>query len=79
MTSLIRIHLKDGKIITGRADMAKGSPDDPMSFQEVADKFRESADFAKWPRQKAEAVIRAVEALEKAQDMSALTAALTLS
>jgi len=77
MTSLIRIHLKDGKIITGRADMAKGSPADPMSYQETADKFRGCAEFAKWPRQKAETIIEAVKALETAPDMSRLTAALT--
>src|SRR6267154_4417379 len=36
MTSLLRIHLKDGKVITGRADFAKGSPANPMSFDEAA-------------------------------------------
>ena len=78
MTSIIRIHMKDGRVITGRADMAKGSPADPMSYQETADKFRGCAEFAKWPRQKAEAIIEAVKALETAPDMTRLTAALTL-
>lgn len=78
MTSIIRIHMKDGKVITGRADMAKGSPADPMSYQETADKFRGCAEFAKWPRQKAETIIEAVRVLETAPDMSRLTAALTL-
>jgi len=77
MTSIIRIHMKDGKVIAGKADMAKGSPSNPMSYQETADKFRGCAEFAKWPRQKAEAIIEAVKALEMAPDMSRLTAALT--
>jgi len=77
MTSIIRIHMKDGKVIAGKADMAKGSPSNPMSYQETANKFRGCAEFAKWPRQKAEAIIEAVKALEMAPDMSRLTAALT--
>lgn len=78
MTSLIRIHMKDGQVVTGRADMAKGSPDNPMSFQESSDKFRECADFAKWPASKREAIIEAVKALERLPDMGRLTAALTV-
>src|ERR1700732_3164640 len=35
MTSLLKIHLKDGRIITGRAQFAKGSPANPMSFDEA--------------------------------------------
>jgi 2-methylcitrate dehydratase PrpD len=77
MTSIIRIRLKNGKLITGKANMAKGSPSDPMSFEETADKFRECADFAKWPKQKAAMVVEAAKALEKEPDMRRLTAALT--
>jgi 2-methylcitrate dehydratase PrpD len=77
MTSIIRIHLKNGKVISGRADFAKGSPSNPMSYDEVADKFRGCAEFAKWPSAKAEAVIASVKTLESAPDMSKLAAALT--
>jgi 2-methylcitrate dehydratase PrpD len=77
MTSLIKVHLKSGKVLAGRADFAKGSPANPMSFDEVADKFRGCAEFAKWPKEKAETVIAAVKTLETAPDMSKLTAALT--
>jgi hypothetical protein len=47
------------------------------SYQESADKFRECADFAKWPGAKCAAIIEAVQSLEKAPDMGRLTAALT--
>jgi len=77
MTSLIRIHLKDGRVIAGRAEFAKGSPANPMSYEEVADKFRGCADFAKWPAKKAEAIVETVTSLEHVRDMSALTANLT--
>jgi 2-methylcitrate dehydratase PrpD len=78
MTSIIKIHMKDGRVIQGRAQFAKGSPANPMSYEEVADKFRGCADFAKWPTQQAEAVIEAVKSLERAPDVTNLTAALTV-
>lgn len=77
MTSLLKITLKDGKVITGRAEFAKGSPSNPMSYDEVADKFRGCAEFAKWPTVKAESIIAAVKSLENLSDMSKLTPSLT--
>lgn len=77
MTSIIKIHMKDGRVISGRAQFAKGSPANPMSYEEVADKFRGCADFAKWPTKKAETIIEAVKSLERAPDLTSLTAALT--
>jgi 2-methylcitrate dehydratase PrpD len=77
MTSIMKITLKDGKVITGHAEFAKGSPANPMSYDEVADKFRGCAEFAKWPTAKTEAVIAAVKSLESVSDMSKLTPSLT--
>jgi 2-methylcitrate dehydratase PrpD len=77
MTSILKVHLKDGRVIPGRADFAKGSPANPMSFDEVADKFRGCADFAKWPKNKADGVIAFVKTLETASDMSKLSGLLT--
>jgi hypothetical protein len=48
-----------------------------MSYDEVADKFRGCAEFAKWPKAKTESVIAAVKSLETATDVSKLSAALT--
>jgi 2-methylcitrate dehydratase PrpD len=74
--SMLKIYMKDGKIISGRTEPAKGSPENPMTFEEVADKFRGNAEFLKWPPQKADSVIELVKSLESAPDMSKLTAAL---
>lgn len=77
MTSILKIHLKDGRVLTGRARFAKGSPANPMSYDEVAEKFRGCAEFAKWPRQKTESAIAFVKTLEQAPDVSALASLLT--
>jgi 2-methylcitrate dehydratase PrpD len=77
MTSLLKIHLKDGSVISGRADFAKGHPANPMSYEEEAEKFRGCAEFAKWPSAKTEAVVRLVRSLEDAPNVNALAAALT--
>jgi 2-methylcitrate dehydratase PrpD len=76
--SILKIYMKDGKIISGRTEPAKGSPENPMTYEEVADKFRGNAEFAKWPPQKAASVIELVKSLERAPDMSRLTAALAV-
>jgi 2-methylcitrate dehydratase PrpD len=78
MTSILKITMKDGKVYNGRAEFAKGSPSNPMSYDEVADKFRGCAEFAKWPSAKAETVIATVKSLENESDMSKLVAALTV-
>ncbi len=77
MTSILKITMRDGKVYSGRAEFAKGSPSNPMSYDEVADKFRGCAEFAKWPAAKAETVIASVKSLENESDMSKLVAALT--
>jgi 2-methylcitrate dehydratase PrpD len=76
MTSIIKIHLKDGRVIAGRADFAKGSPANPMSFDETAIKFRGCAEYAEWPKEKTEKVIAFTKALETAPDMSKLSSLL---
>jgi 2-methylcitrate dehydratase PrpD len=73
MTSLLKIHLKDGRVITGRAEFGKGSPANPMTFEEAAAKFRGCAEFAEWPKAKTEKIIAFVKALDVAPDASALT------
>jgi 2-methylcitrate dehydratase PrpD len=77
MTSILRIHMKDGKVFSGRAEFAKGSPANPMSYDEVADKFRGCAEFAKWPASKTESVIVTIKSLEDLSDVNKLVMALT--
>jgi len=76
MTTLLKVTLKDGRTISGRADFGKGSPSDPMSYDEVAEKFRGCAAFADWDRSKANQVIDMVRKLEDVSDVRTLTALL---
>ena len=73
MTTIIDIELKDGRTVSGRADFGKGSPANPMSDQELADKFRECAAWGKLPRAQADKVVDLVFALEKLKSIRELT------
>jgi 2-methylcitrate dehydratase PrpD len=73
MTSILKITLKDGKVTTGRAAFGKGSPSDPMTFDEAAAKFRGCAEYVEWPEAKTERIIAFVRAMETLADMAALT------
>lgn len=77
MTTIIEIRLKGGQLITGRADFGKGSPANPMSYEEVADKFRECAAFSRWPSKQAEDVVGMVKSLEDLPNVRELTALLS--
>jgi 2-methylcitrate dehydratase PrpD len=72
MTTIIDIYLKDGRNISGRSDFGKGSPANPMTYEEVADKFMGCADAAKWPERLAKGIISQVRQLEKLDNLSNL-------
>ena len=76
MTTIIDIELADGRNIPGRADFGKGSPANPMSYEEVANKFRENAEYAKFPKAQAESVVAMVRDLETLPSIDRLMAAL---
>ena len=46
MTSIVTVTLRDGRVVSGRAAFAKGSPQNPMSEAELLDKFLECAEVA---------------------------------
>ena len=73
MRSILTIHMKDGRVITGSADFGKGSPANPMSFDEAAIKFRGCAEFAEWPKEKTEKIIAFVRTFDSATDVRALS------
>lgn len=77
MTTILKITMKDRRTITGRADFGKGSPTNPMSYDEVAEKFQGCATFAEWPADKASRVVDLVRKLEDVSDVRALTALLS--
>ena len=78
MTTLIEIELSDGRKIGGRADFGKGSPANPMSDEELSNKFRECAAWGKLPRANAEKIIDLVFNLEKLGSIRKLTALLAV-
>ncbi len=78
MTTIIDIRLTDGRTVSGRADFGKGSPANPMSYDEEAEKFRQCAAFAGWPEKKARDAVEMVRHLERLDDVRKLTSLLTL-
>lgn len=62
--SRVRVKLKDGRTIEGRADVAKGHPLKPMSWADLAEKFRDCGRLA-LSRGDTEAAIELVGELEK--------------
>jgi 2-methylcitrate dehydratase PrpD len=77
MTTYIDIDLADGRRVSGMADFGKGSPDQPMTYDEVADKFRQCADFAGWEKARVVDVVGMVRDLESLGSIGRLTAALS--
>lgn len=73
VTSAVEIVLKDGRILAERADFGKGNKADPMSESEVVDKFRECADYSRWPAAKAEKAIGLIRRLGELEDVRELT------
>ncbi len=76
MTTIIDITLIDGRTISGRADFGKGSPSNPMDYDEVAEKFRQSAYFSRFEKAKTDKIVSLVAHLEKLPAIGELTALL---
>ena len=77
-TTFLDITLKGGRTISARVDAAKGSATMPMTEDEVADKFRDCAAFARMPKDRAEKTIERVLSLEDVKDIRELTALLRI-
>ena len=73
MTTIIDIRLRDGRTISGRTDFGKGSPANPMSYDEVAEKFAGCAAFAGWDEDRAVQVVEIVRDLESLESVRELT------
>jgi 2-methylcitrate dehydratase PrpD len=73
VTTLMEVALTDGREFSLRADFGKGSPRNPMSYDDLAEKFRGCAGYANWAEDKAEAVIEIIRDLENVPLMSAVT------
>ena len=74
--SRIRIRLKNGQVIEGRYDVARGHPEKPMSWAELGDKFRDCAGLVLADKD-AETAIQLVARIEELKSLSPLFRALT--
>lgn len=79
ITAFIDIDFKDGKRVSQRLDFGKGSKANPMTMDEVGDKFRDCAAFVGWSNAKTETAIELISTLEDVPDISKLTEALGAS
>ena len=73
MTTIVEIELNDGMTVKGSADFGKGSPANPMTDAELADKFRQCASWGGIDARRADAVIDRIWHIEDLLDVSKLT------
>jgi 2-methylcitrate dehydratase PrpD len=73
MTTIIEVELDDGKVLRTQADFGKGSPANPMTDEELAEKFRECAAWGGLDRAKTQAVLDLVWRIEELKDVNELT------
>ena len=73
MTTIIDIELANGRKISGSADFGKGSPANPMTDDELANKFRECATWGKLARASADKIVDMIFGLEKLKNIRELT------
>ncbi|MFQ5542230.1 MAG: MmgE/PrpD family protein [Candidatus Binatia bacterium] len=74
--SRVRIKLRDGRNIEGRADVARGHPLKPMSWAEIGEKFRDCARLV-LSRKKTEDAIELVAHLDRLRSVQPLIRAIS--
>jgi 2-methylcitrate dehydratase PrpD len=79
MTSIIKIELNDGRVISGQADFGAGSPANPMTYEQVASKFMENAEYAKFPTLQSKKIISLVQNFETIKNINHLSNYLGIS
>jgi 2-methylcitrate dehydratase PrpD len=76
MTTLVEVELDDGTVVKGAADFGKGSPANPMSDEELSEKFRRCAAWGGLDRQEASAALALAWRIDELADVRELTARL---
>ena len=71
----VALRLKDGSRLEGAADFNRGDDADPYDRSELTEKFHELTGRV-WPRGQADAVRAAIDGLDRAPGLGALTAAI---
>jgi 2-methylcitrate dehydratase PrpD len=73
MTTIIEIEMADGQVLKGQADFGKGSPANPMSDDELSEKFRQCAAWGGLDVPTTKAVLDLVWNIEELRDVNELT------
>src|SRR2546421_5922092 len=73
MTTIIEVELDDGTVVKGAADFGKGSPANPMSDDELKDKFRQCAAWGGLDAEQTRTVIDLAWRIETLDDVGELT------
>ncbi len=76
VTTLLEVHLRDGRRLSSRADHALGSTEAPLSYEQVADKFSRCATFVGHAKEKIKLLVTQVADLENAESPEKLVNAL---
>ena len=73
MTTIVEVELADGTKVRGAADFGKGSPANPMTDAELADKFRQCAEWGGVDARRAQQIIDLVWRIDELPDVGELT------
>jgi 2-methylcitrate dehydratase PrpD len=73
MTTIIEVELDDGRKVAGRADFGKGSPANPMSDDELSEKFRQCAAWGGLDSARTKAILDIAWKIEDLADVGELT------
>jgi 2-methylcitrate dehydratase PrpD len=73
MTTIIEVELDDGSVVKGAADFGKGSPANPMSDNELAEKFHQCAAWGGLDRDQAKTVLELAWRIDAIEDIGELT------
>jgi 2-methylcitrate dehydratase PrpD len=74
-TSVVELLLKDGRTVSRRVEFAKGTRENPLTSDEVRAKYHRLTGPV-IPRDRADAIMAAVDRFDKASDLTALAALL---
>jgi 2-methylcitrate dehydratase PrpD len=72
MTTIVEVELVDGTKVRGVADFGKGSPANPMTDAELADKFRQCAEWGGIDARRAQQIIDLVWHIDDLPDVGEL-------
>ena len=78
MTTIIEVELDGGSVVKGQADFGKGSPTNPMTDEELAEKFRQCAAWGRLSGDQTKKVLDLVWRIEELNDVGELTKLLRL-